>query len=199
MTMKNRISTKFPGQDFLSCSTAEIYIMDYTNQTKNVRGIEWSNVAPADIEAFFINNLPLLDITFCVFKENKIKLAGEKEELPHCEGILFPANNSGKIWITFLELKYPQKRSNLGSELKQARKQLLFTLDLFRKQGVIEEKQLVYLIFSAPKYNQKTKYGIPFESWSMEPKELKEIRKTKYAIMRGINSFHVISNDKIKL
>ena len=194
--MKNKISAKFSGQDFLSYNTAEIYIMDYTAQTKNVRGIEWIDTAPTDIDAFFVNNSSLLDITFCIFKENTIKLEGSaKKELPHCEGILFPTVNSDKTWITFIELKYPKKKDNLGSNLKEARWQLLCTLDLFREQGIIEEKRLVYLIFSAPKYTHKT----PFENWSMEPHELREIRKTKYAIMRGINSIQVISDKNLKV
>ena len=193
--MKNRISTRFPGQDYSSYNTAKIYVMDYTNQTENVRGIAWSDTIPTDIDAFVINNFSLLDITFCIFKENTIKLEREAEELPHCEGVLFPTVHSNKTWITFIELKYPHKKDNLGSNLKEARDQLLFTLDLFREQGIIEEKRLVYLIFSAPKYTAKT----PFESWSMKPVELKEIRKTKYAVMRGVNYIEVISNEKLKV
>jgi len=192
--MKNRILAVFPGQDFPSYHTAEIYIMDYTNQTKKVSGIKWCDSAPVDIDTFVIYNSTLLDITFCAFKENTIKLEEKAKELPHCEGVLFPTANSEKTWITFLELKYPKKKENLGSNLKEARDQLLFTLDLFRKQGIIEEKRLVYLIFSAPKYTYKT----PFESWSVEPSELREIRKTKYAIMRGVNSIQVKSNEKLK-
>jgi len=195
MTMQNRILANFSGQDFLSRNTAEIYIMDYTNQTKNVKGLEWSDIVPVDINAFIIHNSSLLDITFCAFKENTIKLEKDAKELSHCEGILFPVVNSDKTWITFLELKYPQKKDNLGSNLKEARSQLLFTLDLFRKRGIIEEKRLVYLIFSAPKYGNKT----PFENWSMEPGKLREIRKTKYAIMRGVNSIQVISNENLKV
>jgi len=193
--MKNRILNSFPGQDFPSYNTKEIYIMDYSNQTEKVRGIEWSDIAPVDIYAFVINNSALLDISFCAFKENTINLEGKAKELSHCEGILFPTANSDKTWITFIELKYPQKRENLASNLKEAREQLLFTLDLFRKQGIIEEKRLVYLVFSAPKYTHKT----PFESWSMEPSELREIRKTKNAIMRGVNSIQVKSNEKLKV
>lgn len=193
--MKNKIESKFPGQNFPSYGTEKIYIMDYTNQTGNVRGIEWSDSAPTDIEAFCINNSqPALDITFCAFKENTIKLSGETKERTHCEGVLFPTEDSRKTWIVFLELKYP-KRKNLGSELKEARDQLLYTLELFREQGIIEEKRLVYLIFSAPKYVNQT----PFESWSMQPDELKIIRKTKSAIMWGINRMEVISNESLKV
>lgn len=172
--------------------------MDYTEQTNGVRGIEWSDSAPSDIESFVINNSPLLDITFCAFKENTIKLQGEVIEKTHSEGTLFPTTNSNKTWIVFLELKYPKKK-NLGTNLKKAREQLLSTLDLFREQEIIEEKRLVYLIFSAPKYNQESKYGTPFESWSMQPQDLKDIRKKKYAIMRGVNAFEVVSNEKLKI
>jgi len=189
--MKNKVLAKFPGQDFPSYNTAKIYIMDYTNQTENKRGIEWCDTVPSDIESFVVNNSSSLDITFCAFKENTIKLEGK--ETSHCEGILFPTVNSDKTWITFLELKYPKKRNNLGSNLKDAKDQLLFTLDLFRKQGIIEKKRLVHLIFSAPKYTNQT----PFENWSMSPSELKELRKTKYAIMRGVNSLEVVSNEKL--
>ena len=193
--MKNRILASFSGQDFPSFNTSEIFIMDYTNKTENVSGIKWSNIAPTDIDAFVIDNSTLLDITFCAFKENTIKLEGKTKELSHCEDVLFPSTNSDKTWITFLELKYPKKKENLGSNLKETRGQLLFTLDLFRKQGIIENNRLVYLIFSAPKYTYKT----PFESWSMEPSELREIRKTKHAIMRGVNSIQVKSNEKLKV
>lgn len=193
--MKDKISTKFPGLDFPNRKSENLYIMDYTNQTGNVRGIEWSDTAPADIDAFTIHNLPLLNITFCAFKENTVKVAGERGERPHCEGILFPTHDSTKTWILFLELKYPKKRNNLGSSLKEAREQLILTLALFREQGIIEAKRLVYLIFCAPKYSNKT----PFESWSMRPEELKEIRKKKYAIMRGVNCMKVISDEKLKV
>ena len=33
----------------------------------------------------------------------------------------------------------------------------------------------------------------------MQPENLKEIRKNKYAIMRGVNSFKVMSNEKLKV
>ena len=138
--MKNKILAKFPNQNFSSCNAAKIYIADYTNQTENIRGIEWSDIVQSDINSFIVDNFALLDITFCAFKENTIKLKVEEKELSHCEGILFPTNNSDKTWITFIELKYPQKRDNLGSNLKEAREQLLFTLDLFREQGIIEKK-----------------------------------------------------------
>jgi hypothetical protein len=191
--MKNRILAKFQGQDFPSYNTEVIYIMDYTNQTENVRGIEWNDTVPIDIDAFVINNSSLLDITFCAFKDNTIKIKEKTKEFSHCEGVLFPTVNSNETWITFLELKYPQKKENLGSNLKEAREQLLLTLDLFREQGIIEEKRLVYLIFSAPKY--KT----PFKNWTMQARELRELQKTKYAIMRGVNNIQVISNEKIKV
>ena len=193
--MKNKIEAKFPGQNFPAYGTDKIYIMDYSNQTNNVRGIEWSNSTPTDIAAFIINNTPLLDITFCAFKENTIKLAGETKEISHCEGVLFPTDNTDKTWIIFLELKYPKKEENLGTNMKNAREQLFLTLDLFKEQGIIKEKRLVYLIFSAPKYTNKT----PFESWSMQPNELKEIRKTKSAIIRGVNSIDIISNESLKV
>jgi hypothetical protein len=121
-------------------------------------------------------------------------VAGERGERPHCEGVLFPTHDTTKTWILFLELKYP-KRNNLGSSLKEAREQLILTLALFRERGIIEAKRLVYLIFCAPKYSNKT----PFESWSMRPEELKEIRRTGYAIMRGVNRIQVISDEKLKV
>jgi hypothetical protein len=202
MVMKSRILTTFATTipDFYNSSAGEFYIMDYTNQTLKARGIECSNTAPTDIDAFIVNNLslPLLDITFCVFKENS-RIIGTTDNVPHCEGILFPTNDTDTTWITFLELKYP-KKNNLAPELKEAREQLLLTLDLFREQGIIAEKRLVYLIFSAPKYNSKQgKYKPPFESWSISSEELKKIRKTKYAIMRGVNNIQVISVENIKV
>ncbi|MDR1974488.1 MAG: hypothetical protein LBQ31_07420 [Bacteroidales bacterium] len=193
MMMQSKILSTFQGQDFLSDNTDKIYIMDYTRQTDGDRGIEMSNIPPTDMDAFIIENNPQLEIAFCVFKDGTIKLSGETREKSHCEGILFPANNSDTTWITFLELKYPKKK-NLGRELKKAREQLLSTLDLFREQKIIEEKRLVYLIFSAPKYTNST----PFENWSISPHKLKEIRKTKYAIMRGINNIKVISSKTLR-
>ena len=137
--MKSKIEAKFPGQDFPTYRTEKIYIMDYTNQTGNVRGIKWSDSAPTDIEAFCINNSqPALDITFCAFKENKYR-DWETKERTHCEGVLFPAEDSRKTWIVFLELKYP-KRKNLGPELEEATEQLLDTLELFRGQGILKKK-----------------------------------------------------------
>ena len=198
MTMKSDILEKFPGQDFTSYSAEKIYVMDYTKQTNGAKGIEWSDSKPLDIDSFVVNNSPLLDITFCAFKENTIKLRGEVKERSHSEGVLFPTINSGKTWIAFLELKY-SNRKQLSDSLKKAREQLLAILDLFRKQGIIEKKRLVHLIFSAPKYNKEGKYGTPFESWSMEPQELKDIRKKKYAIMRGVNEFEVVSSEKLKI
>jgi hypothetical protein len=193
--MKSKILTTFAATvpNFDDKNANEIYIMDYSHQTNKKRSVEWSNVEPTDIDAFFINNSALLDITFCVFQEST-KITGKKENVSHCEGVLFPTKNSDKTWISFLELKYPDKIKNLSSYLKDARKQLLFTLDLFREQCIIEEKRLVYLIFSAPKYSKRT----PFESWNMTIADLKEIRKTKFAIMRGVNNIQVLSEDNLK-
>ena len=192
--MKTKISETFPGQSFFSCDAERMYIMDYTNQTKNKKGIEWSDTEPVDIYPFNVENYSKLNITFCPFKENTIKLKGDSKEQKHCEGVLFPMKNPDNTWRVFLELKYPQKKENLGKLLNEARKQLISTIDLFRKCGVIEEKRLVYLIFSAPKYSKFT----PFESWlNLEISELKAIRRKKFAIMRGVNKMDVISDTKI--
>jgi len=194
--MENKISAKFTDLDFPSYNASEIYIMDYTDQTGGDRGVECrDDKAPDDIDAFIINNHSLLDISFCAFIDKKFKLKESAEkELSHCEGILFPTVNDNTTWIAFIELKYPKKRENLGSNLKEARQQLLSTLKVFREQEIIEAERLVYLIFSAPKYTFKT----PFENWCMEPGDLRVIRKTKYAIMLGVNSINIISNEKIK-
>jgi hypothetical protein len=195
MMKKSRIEATFAETipDFYADNAGKVYVMDYSNQTDKKRGVEWTNSKPDDIEAFVIHNTPLIKISFVVFKDNT-KLTGTAIDIPHCEGILYPTTTSDKTWITFLELKYPKKK-NLGEELQKAQKQLLQTLDIFRSQGIIDIKRLVYLIFSAPKYSKKT----PFESWCMKPDELKEIRKTKFAIMRGINDIEVISAEKLKV
>jgi hypothetical protein len=194
--MKSKILATFAATtpNFDNKNANKIYIMDYSHQTNKKRSVEWSNVVPTDIDAFFINNSALLDITFCVFQENT-KITGKKEDVSHCEGVLFPTKNSDKTWISFLELKYPDKIKNLSSYLKDAREQLLFTLDLFREQGIIEENRLVYLMFSAPKYSNKT----PFESWCLTTEYLKNIKKTKFAIMRGVNNLQVISEENLKV
>lgn len=192
--MRSKIEEKFPKQNFFTFNSDKIFVMDYSNQTKRTKGLECSDIFPADILPFIIQNDRKLDISFCLFKENTIKLADENKERSHCEGVFFPDKNAEKTWLVFLELKYP-KRKNLGENLRKAREQLIFTLDLFRKQGIIETKKLVYLIFSAPNFTNKT----PFENWSMKPDELKKIKKTKYAIMRGINSIEVISNEALKI
>ena len=92
--MKNKILAEFPGQNFPSCNSELIYIMDYTNQTMNQKSLEYSIIKPNDIDSFNINNPIKQDITFCPFKENTIKLKGEIKELKHCEGILFPTINN---------------------------------------------------------------------------------------------------------
>jgi hypothetical protein len=189
MEMRNKITAKFPGQSFPSYMSDKIYIMDYTNQTQNQRSIECSTTTPNDIDAFIIHNNMKSEITFCAFSDNNIKLDGEIKERRHCEGVLFPTINNDSTWLVFLELKYPKKK-NLGENLKSAREQLLFTLNLFREQGIIEHKRLVYLIFSAPKYNEKT----PFESFCMKPEDLKILRRTSYAIIRGVNEITVIND-----
>jgi hypothetical protein len=133
-----------------------------------------------------------LDVTFCPFKENTIKL--NKKELQHCEGILYPTENNEKNWTLLLELKYP-KLKNLGANLKEARDQLFETLSLFRDQGIIEPRRLVYLISSAPKYSIR----VPFNNFSMSSGELKKIRKEKNAIVKGTNGVEILSSFKLKL
>jgi hypothetical protein len=192
--MRTKISTKFPGQDFPSCNSEHIYIMDYTNQTKNQKGIEFSKIKPNDIDSFKVKNPIKIEITFCPFKENTIKLKEDKKELSHCEGILFPTTNNDKSWILFLELKYP-KLKNLGKNLNEAKKQLFKTLAIFREQGIIEPKRLVYLIISAPKYTIR----IPFNNFSMTATELKNIRKEMYAIVKGTNEIEILNNTKLKV
>lgn len=193
--MERKIKATFAETvpDFYTDNAEKIYIMDYSNQTNKTRGVEWANTKPADIKAFIINNTPLAKINFVVFKDNT-KLLGTTTDISHCEGILYPTITSNKTWVIFLELKYP-KRKNLGKELKSARNQLLQTLDLFRSYSIIDKKRLAYLIFSAPNYSCRT----PFESWNMSPNDLREIRKTKCAIMCGINAVKVISTENLNL
>jgi len=197
--MRNRIAQTFPGQDFPTLNAELTYIADYTHQTQNVRGIEWHLSCPIDIDAFVVNNTTQHDITFCAFKENTIKVrnenTGEIKEKSHCEGIIFPTINNRETWTVLLELKYPDNRNKLGENLKEARRQLLSTLNLFREQGILEPDRVVHLIYSAPKYSSK----VPFENWSMTPQQLKEIRRSQKAIMRGVNTMQILSGEALKV
>jgi len=194
MVMKNKILAKLPNQNFLTCSSEVKYIMDYTNQTKNIKRLEWSAIKPTDIDAFTIKKEVALDITFCPFKENTIKIEGISTEHTHCEGMLFPTTNNDDTWLLLLELKYP-KFKNLGEHLKEAKDQLFKTLDLFRQQGIIKHNKLVYLISSAPKYTIR----IPFNNFSMTSEELKLIRKEKKAIVKCTNEIIILNENKLKV
>ena len=154
--MKNKILTAFPVHaKYEEKSTEEIYVVDYTERTKNTeqpRSVEIHSVKPDDIDGLYLDNSNILSVSSIVFGEQCV-VCNEGRELKHCECVLFPKENDNTTWVLFVEIK-DCKFKNISTYFQETKNQILNTVNEFRNRGIISASKRVSGIISFPRVNK---------------------------------------------
>ena len=164
---------------------ADVYVADYTNQTKSAVGVKIADKPFEDIAYFHLHN------------ENKIALWAVNLEdnssfvpdgIGNCE-CMFRVRNVKKGWWLLCELKYCLEK-NIGSNADTAYHQLLDTWKLMVEQKVIKIKSnKTNLNISVPDHSDRA----PFVSfYSTQDEHIRWRKKNKIHLL-GYNDVLVIN------
>ena len=194
--MKTKINSQYPHH-IIEDNSSDIYISDYTDQTKNSsikKKVEISTTKPIDIKSFFIKNNKNVSFSSIKF-DNKSFVNEAGDTLSQCECICFSmADYIRGPWILLLELKYCSSNSKYKkSSMEIAKTQLLATYNYYKQKGIINNKQQCYLVVSLPNFNP------PFPNFACTQSEVKNMKKLKKVIFRGVNELKIKNEFKLEV
>ena len=149
--MKNRIVAALGNEKlkhFENVTYSKIHVIDLTRRTNSVQNIEIYDTQPAGIATLLIEN-PNLDITATFFKPQCF-IDEHRKEPDNCEGVFYLSNSTDKTWVLFLEIK-DCNVGNISTYFKDAKKQIINTVQIFRDKDIITQKKRVYANVSFPR------------------------------------------------
>jgi hypothetical protein len=189
--MKNKITDVF-GNNKLIHKTAlnfpQIHVMDYTERTKGVKGLEIFDKKPNDIDALVIEN-PNLDITATFFEPQCF--LDESGEPDNCEGVFYLSNSNDDTWLLFIEIK-DCKSKNISKYFAKSKNQIISVVQIFRNKNIITPNKKVYANISFLRTNKKEYFNQLIQSG--EKKEFLD----KYKIfIRGTNRLRIKNEQTI--
>ncbi|MDR2622742.1 MAG: hypothetical protein LBC48_09240, partial [Dysgonamonadaceae bacterium] len=153
--MKNKITDVF-GKNKLVHKTdlnfPQIHVIDFTERTKGIKGLEISDKKPNDIDTLVIEN-PNLDIT-ATFFEPQCFLNERNEEPDNCEGVFYLSNSNDDTWLLFIEIK-DCKSKNISKYFVKTKNQIISVIQIFRDKNIITPNKKVYANISFPRRNKK--------------------------------------------
>ncbi len=148
--IKANIAQEYPGH-IKRCKYSDktLYLADYTNQTKNERGVEvFENIPPNDIDSFELkNDVGLVNGYICFDNTSFTCLSGTASQ---CECVVFPKESTADSWIFFAELKYSDRPNNNNKNLRKAICQLYKTRKYYFDKKIFSKTNTCYLLASLP-------------------------------------------------
>jgi hypothetical protein len=186
--MKTKIKTLYPHH-VIKDHCSDIYISDYTEQTKNnpvKKGVEIASIKPVDIESFLVKNNKSIPFSSIKFDNKSFVDETTGKTLSHCECICFSVAEYNKgPWILLLELKYCSTHSGHRKEsMEKAKNQLTNTYNYYKQKGMINNRQKCYLVVSFPSFPP------PFLNFINTQSEVRDM-KLKKVIFRGVNELKI--------
>ena len=190
MRMRNKILHVYPKADFICSSAKRIYVADFSERTKAVRKVEVHEQVPScplrpdqKMDCFVLDNRNSLPIDFHIFAEQQLT-DDEGKEIEHCECCFFPAGaDKGPFWMAFLEIK-DCKAKNIVQYKDKTKEQIISTVRLFRKRGILPTGR-VYGLISFPRRKKVAFDQTIFEDVT----EYKRLYKTEH--------IHFFANNEI--
>lgn len=199
--MKNRIVNVYPNAVFVRSSAGHIYVADFSERTKAARKVEMHEEIPdcplkpsQKMDCFVLDNKNALPIGFHIFSEQQL-VDDEGKDIEHCECCFFPAEEGLKpsvIWIGFLEIK-DCKVKNIAQYKDKTKEQIISTVRLFRKKGILSSSDRIYGLISFPRRKKVAFDQTIFEDIT----EYKRLYKAEHIHFFATNQ--VIVNDKATL
>lgn len=188
--IKSNVEQKFLHHNIIQY-TEDIYVADYTNQTKNLpqkRGVEIFDIKPSDIDSFFINNPKAIEVGAVIFDNSSFTDSNGKAK-SQCEACLFPCQSNNKSWILFIELKYSIEAKNNRKNFRKAICQLYKTRYYYLNEGIFDKKKnKCYLIVSLPEQ------GEPFPNFVLTPKRISDLKIKHNIILKATNSVKILDD-----
>lgn len=192
--MRNRTISAYPISTFTTLSNVVIYIADFSERSEKARGVEVHHSIPSSpndaarkMDCLHINNKEMLSVDFNVFNDHQFKDA-DNHDLEHCECCLFPTVNNDSTFVGFVEIKDCKSR-NISDYKEKTKEQIVNTVKLFRKAGIIGNQE-IYGIISFPR--KKTAYDHNIFSDYTEYKRLYKAERIHFIAANEI----YITNDK---
>lgn len=194
--MKTKINEYYPHHEVTDYDS-EIYVADYTEQTKNEavkKAVVIIPDQPNDIKSFKVENKKSIPFSAVKFDNKSFINELTGETLSQCECICFSsAEHSRGPWVLFLELKYCNKNSKYQKvRMENAKNQLTDTFKYYKQRGIINHKQQCYLVVSFPFFQA------PFPNFANTQSEVKEM-KLKKVIFRGVNDLKIKCEYKLEV
>lgn len=182
--IKTEIKKVFPRHK-ISTYSQDIYIADYTDQTKDEeikRSVEVNTELPADIEFFCLHNPLPIEINV-VSLDRKSFVDEDGESQTQCECVTFPSDATDSSWVLFLELKYcKEEKKRKQRNLPKAIDQLLATHSYYKNKEIITIKNASFLIAAFP-----TLTSVPFRNSTLTASYLQNLKKKENIILRVAN------------
>ena len=146
------------------------------------------------MDCFVLDNKNVLPIGFHIFSEQQL-VDDEGKDIEHCECCFFPAEEGLKpsvIWIGFLDIK-DCKVKNIAQYKDKTKEQIISTVRLFRKKGILSSSDRIYGLISFPRRKKVAFDQTIFEDIT----EYKRLYKAEHIHFFATNQ--VIVNDKATL
>lgn len=165
--MNVQIEQEFPNWNVFH---GDVFVVDYTNDTKSKRKLEFLPEKPQAIECFELHNRQNITIYGVNFEKNSAYVAGN----PMCECLFTSQRANNRPWVMLLEMKYSE-RSTENSTIEQIKASVeANSMDAYLKlkraytylhdvKGLINPSlHKIYLVLSIPTHPEME----PFESFS---------------------------------
>lgn len=196
--MKNKILEVFPEANLVFSSAGHIYVADFSERTKAIRKVEVHDRIPRcplmpeqEMDCFVLDNKNALCIGFHVFAEQQL-VDDDGKDIEHCECCFFPAKECKEhVWIGFLEIK-DCKAKNIAEYKNKAKEQIISTVRLFRKKGILASGK-IYGFISFPRRKKVAFDQTIFEDVT----EYKRLYKTEHIRFFAVNE--IVVNDSTAL
>lgn len=195
--MRNRIRQHFPATHITTRNVSDIYVADFSERTRKVRGIEVHNTLPTcpnnpdkSMDCVTILNPTSIDIDFNIFDDHQFK-DSQGKDLRHCECCIFPTINHDKSWVTMLEIK-DCKPKNISSYKDDVVEQIVNTTRIFRNKNIITTHK-IYGVVSFP----RSKVSFNNTIFGMPP-EYKKLKKEHKILFAATNKIEIVDNSRIR-
>lgn len=195
--MKNRIQKIYPNSVFEHSAAPNFYIADFTERTNSTRKVEFHESLPQTpegdklMDCLTFENPEGVLVACNIFDDNQFK-DGENKDKSHCECCLFPTKKAEKIWTAFVEIK-DCKPKNISEYKDIVKAQIISTVNIFKRNGIIGITDTVYGIISFPRKNKVSFNQTIFE----DPIEYKNLYKKHKIHFYPSNSIIINSEKKI--
>ena len=192
MKMKDKITTAF-GVDKLehklNINFPQIHVVDLTERTQSVKGLEIYDTKPNGIDTLLIEN-PNLDITATFFKPQCF-INERGEEPDNCEGVFYLSKPNEQSWVLFIEIK-DCKSKNISKYFEKTKTQVINVVQIFRDKSIISRDKKVYANISFPRRNKKDYYNQLIQSG-----EKMEFLHNHKIFIRGTNNLKIKNEQTI--